>query len=242
MKNKPEHIIWNNVEHPIGCVVIIPSVDESIEKYTDFANFLNRGGYIAYGIGNTSVDDAYTDILNTELDAIKKRYALPLFLVGCGYGTIIMYNIQNRSAVARACVSVPNMRAIGFSKLVAMRILVWMGKNIFGPDTYASGIGKRLHIDNITYQKCGTVIRQLMRHANQIQSKTPTLVINGGDISYTDGQLARMLYNIYSHHDMNNLTLMIYPDAGNAPLFDPMRDTVHTDIMDFLGQENHQRI
>ena len=70
----------------------------------------------------------------------------------------------------------------------------------------------------------------------------PLLIIGGEqDIYSMNGRLAKSLYNTYSKHNLNKLTLIIYPDAEKDLLFLPEYSDVYQDILDFINNANFNK-
>ena len=98
--------VWDEVETPVAAVQISHGMSEHIERYDDFARFLNKNGYIvigddhrAHGLTDSSrlglseknknlFYDTVTD-LGGITDYIKKTYNLPVFLFGHSYGSFL---------------------------------------------------------------------------------------------------------------------------------------------------------
>lgn len=99
--------IWDNVANPNGAVQIIHGMAEHSERYDEFAQFLNRKGYIVYaddhrGHGYSLEDgeifgyigeNGFNHIVEDEKiisDLIKKKYEkLPLYIFSHSFGSFI---------------------------------------------------------------------------------------------------------------------------------------------------------
>lgn len=97
--------IWDDVETPRGVVQIVHGMAEHITRYSDFAGYLNRLGYIVVGDDHRAHGDTDPDALGlagegdlfektvedergiTEL--IRSRYSLPIALLGHSYGSFL---------------------------------------------------------------------------------------------------------------------------------------------------------
>ena len=242
----PISILWNNVSRPTGYVAIIPNIGEDVDKYNNLAQLLNCHGFVVLVLRNTATRfcniDRFVQSAVNQIQGMDRQNKLSWVLIGTGYGTIVAQQIQKKSKCVRACISVSNMAGIGAIKLQSWAVLSQVGKCIFGKNCTADRICRHMHIPQHTYDECYYIIKQIKQYGMHVSPTIPTLVINGGaDISYPSGQLARTLYNTYNEQMAENLTLLIYPDACDTPLFDQDRDMVHTDIMEFIVQNTRCR-
>lgn len=97
--------IWDEVENPVGAVVIVHGMAEHPDRYDDFAKFLNEKGYIvgaddhrghrrgAYqGIKGLVYGDSWNQTvsdMDTLVDYMKKTYGLKVMLMGHSYGSFL---------------------------------------------------------------------------------------------------------------------------------------------------------
>lgn len=97
--------IWDNLKNPTGVVQLVHGMSEHASYYDDFASALNRAGYIvvaddhrAHAMTESDINlgrhkgNVFAKILNDELylrEWIKSKFDLPVFLVGCGFGSFI---------------------------------------------------------------------------------------------------------------------------------------------------------
>ncbi len=112
---------WDNVKEPKGVVQIVHGMAEHARRYDDFANFLNKNGYIcfaddhrAHGATETDENRGYHDgdiMADTVQDQIaitaylKKTYNLPVIYFGHSYGSFLGQRyIQLNSAEIQGCV------------------------------------------------------------------------------------------------------------------------------------------
>jgi len=107
--------IWADVEAPKAVVQIVHGVSEHIERYSNFAEFLNHNGYIVVGSdlrghGKTALEDnslgwcrdsdPYNNNVSDQImltKMLKERYDLPTFAFGHSYGSFIMQAYLQRS-------------------------------------------------------------------------------------------------------------------------------------------------
>lgn len=101
--------LWNDVKNPKGVVQISHGMAEHARRYDNFANFLNKNGFIVYaddhrahgqtstkqstkGVKGYHKGDIYFDTVQDEVAItayLKEKYGLPVVLVGHSYGSFI---------------------------------------------------------------------------------------------------------------------------------------------------------
>ncbi len=101
--------LWDDVNNPKGVVQISHGMAEHARRYDDFANFLNKNGFIVFADdhrahGLTSVKqsakgvkgyhkgDIYNDTVKDEVAItayLKEKYKLPVFYIGHSYGSMV---------------------------------------------------------------------------------------------------------------------------------------------------------
>ncbi|MDD4839136.1 MAG: alpha/beta hydrolase [Clostridia bacterium] len=112
--------LWDEVRTPKGVVQILHGMAEHARRYDDFAQFLNKKGYIVFADdhrahGNTEKEenigyhagDIYFDTVQDEIaitEHLKKTYDLPVVIIGHSYGSFlsqryIQLNSQNIAGV-----------------------------------------------------------------------------------------------------------------------------------------------
>ena len=281
--------VWDNVKKPIGVVQIIHGMDEDVQRYDSFARFLNKNRYIVFGddhrghgrtagtikkIGKT---DGHTDIFAATvadelgiLNYLKRKYRLPVFIFGHGYGSFITQTLLGRTKLCTAGVCMAGSARYSCAMLWVACAVAWVGKTIWGKDACARFIEFWSPVRGILYGEATSMSRDtaeikrrqktnsprkcfsygfyysLFKNLTHIDFDTcptmPLLIISGGrDIVSLNGRLARALYNAYNVHDLQNLTLIIYPDARHELLFDLDRETVQNDILEFLNNANSKK-
>lgn len=107
--------LWEEVEKPIGVVQIIHGMQEHGKRYEDFANYLNRNGYIVFasdlrGHGQTAVlhrspygysdGDIFYEIVQDQIkitEFLYENYKLPISIFAHSFGSFIgqRYIIEN---------------------------------------------------------------------------------------------------------------------------------------------------
>ena len=98
--------IFDNVKNPKAVVVVVHGMQEHCQRYKDFANFLNKNGFIAIcsdlrGHGQTAESkeklgfgekDIFNETISDQIKIIdwaKKTYNLPIYLFGHSYGSML---------------------------------------------------------------------------------------------------------------------------------------------------------
>ena len=100
--------LWDDVESPKGVVQISHGMAEHATRYDDFAQFLNKNGYIVFADdhrahGATSplspngnkgfhAGDIYNDTVRDEVEItkhLKERFGLPVVYLGHSYGSMV---------------------------------------------------------------------------------------------------------------------------------------------------------
>jgi alpha-beta hydrolase superfamily lysophospholipase len=99
------YVLWEDVKSPKAIVQIVHGMAEYIDRYDDFAKFLNSKGYVVIGDDHrghgqtegeknlgvatkTCFDDTIKD-LEMVSDIALAKYKLPLFVIGHSYGSFL---------------------------------------------------------------------------------------------------------------------------------------------------------
>lgn len=277
--------VWDDVARPIGVVQIVHGMDEEVRRYNRFARFLNRHGYIVFGddhrahgrtagtvekVGKTDGDaDVFGATVLDEIQITKylrRKYKLPMFLFGHGYGSFIAQKLLTQTDLCSAGVCM--FAGVRYSRAVLWLawVVAWCGKKLWGADACArfiefwspvNGIiagAYRLTRDGrenkkrqvmwdahkcFSYGFYYSLFKNLMNLGGEVCAKTPLLIIGGGrDIFTLGGRLSRVLYDVYKRQDLQKLTLIIYPEAKHELLFDLDWRQVQNDILDFYKGVN----
>lgn len=114
--------IWDEVQKPVGVVQIIHGMAEHAARYDEFAQYLNRVGFIVLGddhrghgktcgvdrLGIVPEGDCFWDTLRDEMkisEYAAEQWNLPLFVFGHSYGSFLTQAyLQNASDKARAVI------------------------------------------------------------------------------------------------------------------------------------------
>ncbi|MBR5153386.1 MAG: hypothetical protein IKW57_01150 [Alphaproteobacteria bacterium] len=242
--------LWNNVQNPVGVVQIIPNRNHNIKNYDRVATFLNKNGYIVWAdelyVG-TSEKTVFDDTVRDEMETLmmlKQKFKLPVFVIGDGYGSFVAQKLMQYSSLCSGGVCLSGGGRYTTIMLKVGVAMSWIGKKIWGDDACPKVIGKK----NTPTHKCRTydfwfnLFKNLQTIQYDIMPNIPLLIIGGEqDIYSMNGRLAKSLYNTYSKHNLNKLTLIIYPDAEKDLLFLPEYSDVYQDILDFINNANFNK-
>ncbi len=112
--------IWDEVEHPIGAVVISHGMAEHAARYDDFASVLNKNGYVVLGdnhrghkynpdgargiVDGDSFHNTVEDAL-TVVEYAKKTYGVEVLLLGHSYGSFVSQRfLELHSDAIKGCI------------------------------------------------------------------------------------------------------------------------------------------
>ncbi len=250
MKNKAQQNdfqIWDNVKRTRGIVQIICHMGCDVKQYNRFAKFLNKNGYVVWANEiKYKQSDTVADIINTEIkttENLRKKYQKPVFLFGDGFGSIITQQIIAKSKLCTAGVCMSGGVRYPKFMLWLWSKFVWFEKRMRGnntnvriPDVLSPNTKQN---DCITYEMYYSILKSLLKINYNVCCETPLLIIGGGgDIKTLNGRLAKSLYNAYKEQDLQNLTLIIYPDTKRQVLFEQDWAQAQQDILDFLDGIN----
>lgn len=115
--------LWDEARNPKAVVQIVHGMAEHARRYDDFAQFLNKNGYIVFADdhrahGNTEKEtslgyhagDIFNDSVKDEIAItkyLKETYSLPVVIVGHSYGSFLTQNYiqKNSNEIAGAILS-----------------------------------------------------------------------------------------------------------------------------------------
>lgn len=142
--------VWDDVENKKGAVVISHGMAEHSARYTDFAEFLNKNGYIVLADdhrahrynsagekGMTDGDSFFQTVsdMNTLVQYVKDTYSLDVVLLGHSYGSFLSQKfLELYSDKVKACI----LSGTAFMKVP----LVQMGKVIANLQAAVMGTDK----------------------------------------------------------------------------------------------------
>ncbi len=111
--------LWDDVKEPKGVVQLCHGMAEYLQRYDDFAKFLNKNGYIVFGDDHRSygrtdnnagicdgeyVGDTVKDLLFIN-DHLKKQYpGLPVMFFGHSYGSCLGQRFVQFDTGIKCCV------------------------------------------------------------------------------------------------------------------------------------------
>ncbi len=112
--------VWDEVEHPIGAVVISHGMAEHAARYDDFATVLNKNGYVVLGdnhrghkynpdgargiVDGDSFHNTVEDAL-TVVEYAKKTYGVEVLLLGHSYGSFVSQRfLELHSDAVKGCI------------------------------------------------------------------------------------------------------------------------------------------
>ena len=113
--------VYDNVENPKAVVIIIHGMQEHCLRYKNFAQYLNKNGYISIasdlrGHGHTAISkeylgygekDIFTETLTDQLNIINyanQTYNLPIYLFGHSYGSMLSQVLIQLTPLVEKCV------------------------------------------------------------------------------------------------------------------------------------------
>lgn len=232
---------WNNVQQPIGVVQIITNRNQNIKKYQHIASFLNKNRYIVWADElylNANEKTVFDDTVRDEMETLmmlKQKFNLPVFVIGDGYGSFVAQKLMQYSSLCSGGVCLSGGARYSCFMLKIGVAMSWVGKKIWGDDAC---VGKTRHGCR-TFDFWFNLFKNLQTIQYDIMPNIPLLIIGGEqDINSMNGRLAKSLYNAYSKHGLDKLTLIIYPDADKDLLFIPEYTDVYQDILDFINTAN----
>ena len=241
--------IWDNVSTPVGVVQIIHGIFDKISTYDKLAQFLNRNGYIVFGIDTvlSKTSRTFDRAVSQEIDILQylaTKYVLPIFLIGYGYGGFVVQSVLQRSSIRATAVCLIKsgrynrwaMKAArGFS-----RICAWIyGKNA---NAKIANLFTRRHCGYVqqspicTYEFCESLFDGLAQLDSDINFDNPIMIItNGTEHDTTNACFSRALYDTYRNNDLINTTFIIYPDMENKMLMEMNCGRIQGDILSFFN-------
>jgi len=141
---------WDEVENPKGILQIFHGMAEHGKRYTDFARFLNRNGYIVYaddhrGHGKTAgtIEEigyiGFNGFDNIVLDehelteSIKSKYPeLPIIILGHSFGSFIAQDYITRYSDKISGVILSGSSMKNEAEVVAGKALATIQRRIYG--------------------------------------------------------------------------------------------------------------
>lgn len=202
------------------------------------------------------------------LKYLKEKYKLPVFLFGHSYGSFITQRVMERTNLCAAgvCLSGSARYPIWLLKIGAM--IAWIGMKLRGPNapakflehfspirgTHPDGGSKLtrdanqvalhnadpMHAEYFSYGFYYSLFHNLIQISYNVDCDMPILIISGGsDLVSNNASLATALYKTYQAHNMENLTIIIYPDARHELLMEINYKDVQRDVLNFFNSVAH---
>ena len=244
--------VWDDVKKPIGVVQIIHGIFDCMATYDKLAHFLNKNGYIVFGIDTTlsrtpQTFERATAHTRDILRYLVNKYMLPVFLIGYGYGGFVAQSVmQNTDIPANAVCLIKAGKhyrwALRFARAIAR-----IGARIFGENAPAKMINffRRRHCGHTQTSPLGTygfyvsLLDGLIKLDAESKFENPILIISAEhDYDAPNPRLSHALYNAYHENDLINTTLMIYPDMQRKLLLEMNCGAVGGDILSFFNDTN----
>ena len=201
---------------------------------------------------------------------LKQKYKkLPLMLFGHSYGSFITQKIMENPDLCAAGVCLSGSAKYPAALVMIARAMAFVGMQLFGPDAPARFLelmspirGKRKGTSKLTrdakqaakhdadplrakYFSYGfyySLFKNLSKLTGNINPQMPLLIISGSqDLVSFNSRFATKLYSMYKSHNMNNLTLIIYPNARHELLMEINYAQVQNDILKFFNSVARKR-
>lgn len=244
--------IWDNVQNPIGVVQIIHGIFDTMQTYDKLAHFLNRNGYIVFGVDKSLSRGAcnFNDTVKHEIDILRhltQKYMLPIFLIGYGYGGFVAQSIMQYADTPTSAVCLIKSGRHYRWAIKLARIFARVCARIYGHNAPARIINFfiRKHCGHVQKSPMGTygfyasVLDGLAQLNANDKFEHPILIIcNADDCDTLNPRFSRALYDAYRDNDLVNTTLMIYPDMQNRLLLEINCGQVQGDILSFFNDTN----
>jgi alpha-beta hydrolase superfamily lysophospholipase len=146
--------IWDDVDHPKGVVMLIHGAHEYLDRYEEFATFLNANGYICTGIehlghGTNATEDKYVSfdnkngyevVLNAQMEYynhLNKSYELPMFVFGHSMGSFILRSILPTISITAKAVVISGTTHASFIEASGAKLLAGLLRKVKGPEKYS---------------------------------------------------------------------------------------------------------
>ena len=151
--------VWDEVENPKAVVQLLHGMAEHIQRYDDFAKFLNSKGYIVLGddhrghgktagledLGKVPDGDCFFDTVQDEILITKyatETYKLPVIVFGHSYGSFLTQAYIQRNSGAIAGAVLCGSACQNGIDVKAGKMLSAVQQTFFGKDAPANAIRK----------------------------------------------------------------------------------------------------
>lgn len=198
------------------------------------------------------------------LKYLKEKYKLPVFLFGHSYGSFITQRVMERTNLCAAGVCLSGSARYPIWLLKIGCLIAWIGMKLRGPNapakflehfspirgTHPDGGSKLtrdenqvalhnadpMHAEYFSYGFYYSLFHNLIQISYNVDCNMPILIISGGsDLVSNNASLATALYKTYQAHNMENLTIIIYPDARHELLMEINYKDVQRDVLNFFN-------
>ena len=240
--------VWNETKRPRAIVLIMCGIDDTIERYQEFAEYLNVNGYAVFGTCNIveNTADAFDKSVNAHTQIIKylkTRFRLPVLIFGHAWGAFIAQKLLMQADLCTAGVCMSGAGKYSYGMLNTLNAISWIGKKLFGDAAPARMIenlfpmrGRNKQIQYLNYGFYHSLFQNLDKMKYENECQTPLLIISGGQDAFTmRGRLAQQRYNAYQGHNADSLTVIIYPDADNDLMSPVSFDEMKKDVLEFFN-------
>ncbi len=138
--------VWDEVPAPIGVVQILHGMSEHVARYDEFAQALNKAGFIAFGDDHRSHGQTDPDRLGlvgegnlfeqTVADArqlsdwARNKYGVPVILFGHSYGSFLA---QRYLTYGSGCLDGVVLSGCAFMSGFPVKTSVWLTKGCLKP-------------------------------------------------------------------------------------------------------------
>lgn len=198
------------------------------------------------------------------LKYLKGKYKLPVFLFGHSYGSFITQRVMECTNLCTAGVCLSGSARYPIWLLKIGCLIAWIGMKLRGPNapakflehfspirgTHPDGGSKLtrddgqvalhnadpMHAEYFSYGFYYSLFHNLIQISYNVDCNMPILIISGGsDLVSNNASLATALYKTYQAHNMENLTIIIYPDARHELLMEINYKDVQRDVLNFFN-------
>lgn len=222
---------------PVGVVKIICDTHEKTSDYDVLLQKLTKHGYVvscSNRLFGANTDDALLHALTQEqhdLESMLNKYSVPIFLIGNGYGGLIAQQITMNQGKCTACICT-DTKYSWWEKICIKTGMLVCGKSA---KTLFTSYKNRTY----GFHNAAMKIINALRDCNHPQ--VPTLILGGAqDAANITHRIGKSLYGVYGDNNLNNLTLIMYPDKPTHTLLGNDCTDTHQDILRFLYMTNKQ--
>ena len=195
---------------------------------------------------------------------LRARFGVPVFVFGHSYGSFITQRLMQHTNLCAAGVCLAGSARYPVLGLAIAAATAWCGARLFGADAPARFLefwsptrganGARhnmhtrdaaqaalrahdpMHAKHFSYGFYLSLFRNLMGLPRYANPDLPVLIISGSrDIINMNGWFAKSLYRAYKSHNLERLTIIIYPGARHELLMETNYDEVQHDIVQFFN-------